>query len=106
MIYALKAISGFAAAVSAEGQRFGSQPPVLYENQIKRKEIKTKDGTEMKTMIKVEMTLSVIVFFFKAAQITKPMPSGIEKRMEMTFSRIETGKRSNSISMALRLTEM
>ena len=37
-----------------------------------------KEGTEMKTMTRVEMMWSVILFFFKAAQMPSPIPAGTE----------------------------
>ena len=55
----------------------GNQPSLKQKTSIS-KEMTTNDGTEIMTMTSVEMTLSVTVFFFKAAQMPKMKPSGTE----------------------------
>ena len=62
------------------------------ENQAKirrTKDMRTKLGMAMKTMTMVEMTWSVNVFFFSAAQIPKRMPNGTDRTAEIKFKRIE-----------------
>ena len=49
-----------------------------------------KEGIEMKTITNVEMMWSVIVFFFKAAQIPKAIPKGTENITEKKLIEIVT----------------
>jgi hypothetical protein len=68
--------------------------------------IVVKDGTEMKTMTKVEMTWSTIVFFLSAAQMPKPMPAGTEIRTDQTLTLIVVGRRSPMMTIASTFGEM
>ena len=43
-------------------------------------------------MITVEMVASTQVFFFRAAKMPSPMPTGIEMSIEMMLSLIEYGR--------------
>lgn len=51
--------------------------------------MRTKDGTEMKIMMIVEMRPSTQVFFFSAAKTPSPRPIGTETKIEMMLSFIE-----------------
>ena len=57
---------------------------------LSMKEIITKDGIEIKTMIDVEITLSADWFFLSAAIIPKINPSGTDVKRATTFSVIPT----------------
>ena len=60
------------------------------ENKIK-KVISTKLGIEINTITNVDITLSVVLFFFKAATIPSKIPSGTEIKTEIIFNDIEVG---------------
>jgi hypothetical protein len=49
----------------------------------------TKDGIEIKTMIDVEIILSVAWFFFNAAIIPRTKPSGTDVKRATKFKRNE-----------------
>ena len=60
----------------------------------------TNDGTEIMTMTSVEMTLSVTVFFFKAAQMPKMKPSGTETIKATMLILMDGAKRSKMMFIA------
>ena len=106
MIYASNANNGSAAALAWLGHLIGK--PGICPNPINKKEIRTKDGTEIKIMMTVEISESIQVFFLRAAQMPKPKPKGTEMMIEMMLSFIEAGSRMTMIEMALwlRATEV
>ena len=61
----------------------------------------TKDGTEIITIIVVEITLSCHLFFFNAAIIPKTKPSGTEMSIAKTLIKIDGLILSKMIAIAL-----
>ena len=55
----------------------------------------------MNTMTAVEMMLSVILFFFKAATIPRRMPNGTEKITDQKLTEIDVGKNWPIMTIAL-----
>ena len=69
------------------GQRDGNHCNLKAKSN-NNKEIMTKEGTEIIIMTRVEMTWSVVLFFFNAAQMPKTKPNGIEKIIDQMLTLI------------------
>ena len=58
----------------------------------------TKDGTEMQTIVSVDIVWSIQVFFFSAANMPNAMPIGILKIIEYKLTIIVAGSFDANIS--------